>query len=296
MNFISARVAENHSLKIRFHHKGYFISDPVVAYKKGEIYEFGGEWCLDEVNLIDLGKLVREIGVKGSYQLWYVSPGAELKDGLRVLKTDRDTVNFINEFQGESVADFYVEGEAGLDDRYDSDVEVVEEDCEDEAQYETDPEYVAEGEDGYASFAEDEEGPKSVDGSLNDSEYDEGWEWTNVLPEETINPTADVPFEVCTDNRLIVVESSRNSAETTIDDFEDENGDSSDLDSLNSSDSERGKNRSRKFKYAEGDVIHYQLGQTFANAELIRKSVKEHALQVRKNIYLKKKMRREGLL
>jgi len=91
---------------------------------------------------------------------------------------------------------------------------------------------------------------------------------------------------------LIVVESSRNPAETTIDDFEDENGDSSVLDSLNSSDSERGKNRSRKFKYAEGDVIHYQLGQTFANAELIRKSVKEHALQVRKNIYLKKNEKR----
>ena len=91
---------------------------------------------------------------------------------------------------------------------------------------------------------------------------------------------------------MIVVESSRNPAETTIDDFEDENGDSSVLDSLNSSDSERGKNRSRKFKYAEGDVIHYQLGQTFANAELIRKSVKEHALQVRKNIYLKKNEKR----
>lgn len=193
-------------MKIRFHHKGYFISDPVVAYKKGEIYEFGGEWCLDEVNLVDLDKLAREIGVKGSYQLWYVSPGAELKDGLRVLKTNRDIVSFINEFQGEPVADFYVEGEAGLDDRYDSDVEVVEEDYEDEAEYETDPEYVDEGEDGYASFFEDGEGPESVDGSLNDSEYDEGWEWTNVLPEQTVNPTVVVPSEMCADNRLIVVE------------------------------------------------------------------------------------------
>lgn len=120
------------------------------------------------------------------------------------------------------------------------------------------------------------------------SEYDEGWEWTNVLPEQTVS-------EVCADNILIVVESSRNPAETTISDFEDENGDASDLDSLNSSDSERGKNRSRNFKYSEGDVVKYQLGQTFANAEIIRKSIKEHALQVRKNIYLKK-MRRKGLL
>ena len=275
-------------MKIKFHHKGYFISDPVVDYKKGEIYEFGGEWDIDEVNLLDLDKLVREIGVKGSYQLWYVSPGAELKDGLRALKTDRDIINFINEFKGESVTDFYVEGEEILDARYDTDVEEVEEVVEEQSEYETDPEYVAEGELGAEEGAESVEGDDSVDGSLNDSEYDEGWEWTNVLPEQTVKPTAIVPSEVSADNRLVAVESSRNPAETTLSDFEDENGDSSDLDSPNSDESDRGNTRSMKFKYSEGDVVKYQLGQTFANADLIKTSVKEYALQIRKNIYLKK--------
>jgi hypothetical protein len=166
-------------LKVRFHHKGYFTSDPVVDYNNGEIYEFGKR-DIDEVNLVNLDKLVREIGVKGSYQLWYVSPGAELKDGLSALKTDRDTINFINEFKGESVADLYVEGEEVVDARYDTDIEEVEEVVEERSEYETDPEYVTEGEDGYASFAEEGaesvEGDDSVAGSLNDSEYDEGWE------------------------------------------------------------------------------------------------------------------------
>jgi len=83
-----------------------------------------------------LDKLVREIGVKGEYQLWYVSPGTELKDGLRVQKTDRDTIRFINEFKSESIVDFYVETISVdcLDDRYDTYVEGVVEVVEDEAQ------------------------------------------------------------------------------------------------------------------------------------------------------------------
>jgi hypothetical protein len=116
-------------LKIRFHYKGYFICDPDFAYKCGKVHEFWGEWNTDVVNLKDLDKLVREIGVEGEYKLWYVIPGGSLNGGLRLLKTDRDVVRFINEFQKEVAADFYVETpqSEGLDSRYDSDVEVVEE-------------------------------------------------------------------------------------------------------------------------------------------------------------------------
>ena len=70
-------------MKIRFHYKGYFICDPDVANKCGKLHEFGGEWVIDEVNLIDLDKLVREIGVEGEYKLWYVILGGSLNGGLR---------------------------------------------------------------------------------------------------------------------------------------------------------------------------------------------------------------------
>jgi len=81
----------------------------VVAYKKGEIYEYGGEWDTDEVNLIDLNKLIREIGVVGEYKLWYICPGFDIVDGLRLLKTNRDVIRFINEHKNAVGVEFYVE-------------------------------------------------------------------------------------------------------------------------------------------------------------------------------------------
>ena len=63
----------------------------------------------DEVNLIDLDKLVRELGVNGNYTVWYDVAGGQLKDGLRAIKTDEDVVRFITEYKdGESVT-FYLE-------------------------------------------------------------------------------------------------------------------------------------------------------------------------------------------
>lgn len=49
------------------HYNRYFTDDPHVFYKRGETYEFEGTWHIDEVNLIDFEKLVREVGVKGEY-------------------------------------------------------------------------------------------------------------------------------------------------------------------------------------------------------------------------------------
>lgn len=42
---------------------------PNQNVSKGETYEFEGTWHIDEVNLIDLEKLVREVGVKGEYTI-----------------------------------------------------------------------------------------------------------------------------------------------------------------------------------------------------------------------------------
>ena len=78
----------------------------------------------DEVNLIDLDKLIREIGVVGEYKLWYICPGFNIVDGLRLLKTDRDVVRFINEHRDAVGAEFHVEAkDVEVEDcRYDSEV------------------------------------------------------------------------------------------------------------------------------------------------------------------------------
>lgn len=102
-------VVEDHPLKIRFHYNGYFTSDPHVCYKRGETYEFEGTWDLNEVNLIDLEKLVREVGVTGDYTLWYPVAGGELKEGVRVIKTVGDVERFKDEYKLEETVNFYLE-------------------------------------------------------------------------------------------------------------------------------------------------------------------------------------------
>jgi len=300
-------------LKIRFHYKGYFICDPDFAYKCGKVHEFGGEWNTDEVNLIDLDKLVREIGVEGEYKLWYVTPGGSLNGGLRLLKTDRDCVRFINEFENEVAADFYVETPVteGLDSRYDSDVEVVEE-VKGSEECSSDGEYIVEGEGGEEEgegSEEEGEGPEGSEGgeekqsgggsveglSDYDSEYDEDWEWTSVLPDHTLNPTA--PSSSGLPIVVDAAQSSRNPAPTTLSDFEDDNADSEELESpYSSSDDGVGKKKLNKFVLNENEQVSFQVGQVFANAELIKAAVKEYALQSRKNVYVKKNERKRVIV
>ena len=63
----------------------------------------------------------------GEYKLWYVCLGFDIVDGLRLLKTDRDLVWFINEHKNAVRAEFYVEAKdvEVIDRRYDSEVEEV---------------------------------------------------------------------------------------------------------------------------------------------------------------------------
>ena len=268
-------------MKIRFRYNGYFSGDPNFEYKRGDTYEYGGKWVLDEVNLVDLDKLVREIGVKGDYTVWYAVAGGELKDGLRAIKSDRDVLRFIIEYKAEESVTFYLEhlDVADLDARYEDEEHSY---SPFESESGADLEFVAaEG---------DESESDSVDGvSLNDSDYDEGFDWTDVLPNQVINPAPVVTSDV---QALVAFKSSKNPYATKLEDFDDENGDSSDLDSICSSDedTDHGKPKLHKFKLSE--EIIFVKGQVFSSAELIRTSVREFALQQRKNIYVKKSERK----
>jgi len=119
-----------------------------------------------------------------------------------------------------------------LDSRYDSDVEVVEEGkgSEDSS---SDGEYIAEGE-GSEEEGEGSEEKQSEEGSVEglseyDSEYDEDWEWTSMLPDHTLNPTA--PSSSVLPVVVAAAQSSWNPAPTTLSDFEDDNADSEELES-----------------------------------------------------------------
>jgi len=220
---------------------------------------------------------VREIGVKGNYTVWYPVAGGELKDGLRCIKTDGDVVRFLNEYKAEESVTFYLEhlNIKELDSRYEDEEHSY---SPFESESKTDPEFVA---------AEGDESERySEDGvSLNDNDYDEGFDWTDVLPDQVINPEPVVSSDV---QSLVAFESSNNPSATRLEDFDDENGDSDDLSSICSFDEDTspGKQKLHRFKLA--DEITFVKGQVFSSAELVRTSVREFALQVRKNIYIKK--------
>jgi len=131
---------------------------------------------------------VREIGVKGNYTVWYPVAGGELKDGLRCIKTDGDVVRFLNEYKAEESVTFDLEhlNIKELDSRYEDEEHSY---SPFESESKTNPEFVA---------AEGDESERySEDGvSLNDNDYDEGFDWTDVLPDQVINPKPVVSSDV----------------------------------------------------------------------------------------------------
>lgn len=276
---------EDHYLKIRFHYKGYFIADPVVSYEKGEIHEYGGELDINLVNLKDLDKLTRELGVVGEYKLWYICPGFDIVDGLRLLNTDRDVVRFINEHLNVTTAEFYVEGkDVEVEDcRYDNEVEEVvvvdkgKQLAESEEGDESDPDYNGDEEGEIPDYEVEDEDGSDGDVSVDDSDFDEEWDWTTILPNQTVNPTlasqADNPYQV-----VVGAEVSRNPEVTGLEDFEDENEDSDVLESPGASEEEEGsrKRKLNRFKLGtNNDPVVFEEGQIFATGLLVKTAVKE---------------------
>ena len=91
--------------------------------------------------------------------------------------------------------------------------------------------------------------------SIDDIDFDEEWEWTSVLPNQTLNPTSVAqPSNYC--QAIVSVEASRNTEATTELDFEDENGDSDFLESCESSEEDsaaRTKKKVNRFKFLGND-------------------------------------------
>jgi len=116
-----------------------------------------------------------------------------------------------------------------------------------------------------------------------------------VLPDHTLNPTA--PSSSGLPIVVDAAQSSRNPAPTTLSDFEDDNADSEELESpYSSSDDGVGKKKLNKFVLNENEQVSFQVGQVFANVELIKAAVKEYALQSRKNVYVKKNERKRVIV
>jgi len=126
---------------------------------------------------------------------------------------------------------------------------------------------------------------------FDDSDFDENWAWTEILPEETVNPVKEGNNDAFGGGLVEVgaIISSRNPNPSTIEDFVDEDGDSEDLDTPDEESEDGGKKKYPKFKVADGDEpVRFELGQIFTSADLVRTAVKEYGLKSRKNVHLEK--------
>lgn len=301
-------------IKIRFHHKGTFTSDPEPTYLNGEIFEPEGTWDMDEINTLDLEKFVTVIGYPETTKFWYVVPGKGLAGGLRKLGCDKDIHEFVRLHKGLNYADLYLETPdhnqatptirnvtPGCEGNIDIEANEVNNEVEDinegDKDNEGNDEFSGSGEDDYdvGDESADEEidvGSDLGSGSeFDDSDFDENWAWTEILPEETVNPVklGNNDASVGEIEEVGATISSRNPNPTTIEDFVDEDGDSEDLDTPAEESEDGGKKKYPKFKVPDDDEpVRFELGQIFTSADLVRTAVKEYGLKSRKSVHLVK--------
>ncbi|XP_057440813.1 uncharacterized protein LOC130732838 [Lotus japonicus] len=130
---------------------------------------------------------------------------------------------------------------------------------------------------------------------MDDSDYEEDWDWLCVLPKESLlnipeatpNPTF---AEGSTEPYTQAVNESSNQEPSTYEDFQDEDGDSEDLESPSESDDEgKGSRKYPEFKpTADEEFVHLELSMTFNNKDQFTDTVKDFAIQTKKNMKITK--------
>ncbi|KAL6551934.1 hypothetical protein OROGR_008088 [Orobanche gracilis] len=76
-------------ITIHLWHKGYFVDEPRFDYAHGVCQSFEG-WDVDEINSIEIGKLVKSLGYASFKCLWYRYPALGLFNGRRPFNEDAD--------------------------------------------------------------------------------------------------------------------------------------------------------------------------------------------------------------
>ncbi|XP_057416083.1 uncharacterized protein LOC130710749 [Lotus japonicus] len=105
-NFKFRPIARN-LVNVHVWHSGKFVSEPSLDYLNGICFTVD-KWDVDEINSIDLGKVVKRLGYV-SFNIWYRHPDFGLSSGCKPFRDDGDVVAFLNDVKGHSEVDFYVE-------------------------------------------------------------------------------------------------------------------------------------------------------------------------------------------
>ncbi|KAJ1375315.1 hypothetical protein SESBI_51138, partial [Sesbania bispinosa] len=208
-NYVS-RPSECHEIRLRIHHGGEFVGHlPLeLKYIKGSVEETNWGWDINEISYIEMTKLVKGIGYASFKSLWYWDPKCDFSEGLKPLNCDKDVLKFSETVEGLDVINVFIEHLVDIPiirvdiegNENENGTDKAVEDYEVDISDHNDEDYVGDVVDNMdTSDEEDSDYDGKVDEledsesnvSLDDSDYDEQWDWTSVLPDETQNPNVN---------------------------------------------------------------------------------------------------------
>ncbi|XP_058209538.1 uncharacterized protein LOC131322289 [Rhododendron vialii] len=93
---------------MQIHHEGKFFNVPRIKYEGGSI-AYVDNCSRDTISLLEVGDLVEQLGYTGMINYYYVMTGRTINNGLKMLLTDKDVLDRIDQLPPSRVVDIYVE-------------------------------------------------------------------------------------------------------------------------------------------------------------------------------------------
>ncbi|XP_058773528.1 uncharacterized protein LOC131647680 isoform X2 [Vicia villosa] len=103
------RPSQTTKVRLRLHHRGRFVNEPVKLYVGGEVSEMTWKLDVDYLSYMDIEGLVRDHGYVDIENLWYRNPKFSFTRGIRPLNNDNDVLQFGQDVVGHELIDIYVE-------------------------------------------------------------------------------------------------------------------------------------------------------------------------------------------
>ncbi|XP_058784134.1 uncharacterized protein LOC131658902 [Vicia villosa] len=107
-SFVS-RPSKSQFMRLRIHHWGRFVDNPVKLYVGELITEMDWDWDVEYLSYMQIEELINAHGYFNIKCLWYWNPNFSFSHGLRPLNNDSDVLRFMEDVRGFKVVDIYVE-------------------------------------------------------------------------------------------------------------------------------------------------------------------------------------------
>ncbi|XP_058759822.1 uncharacterized protein LOC131633127 [Vicia villosa] len=103
------RPSQDIKVRLRLHHRGRFVTEPVKLYVGGVVTEMDWRWDVDFMSYMDLEALIKSHDYVDINSLWYRNPVLSFTRGLKPLNNDNDVLQFTQDVVGHEVIDVYVD-------------------------------------------------------------------------------------------------------------------------------------------------------------------------------------------